>query len=281
MVEVREWSRRETEQLFRLPTRTDDKYSRGVVALRTGSAAYPGAAVLGVEAAWRGGAGFVRYVGEQRVADAVLARRPETVTGPDAGSTRVGAWVIGSGTDPSARSEEEAAALRQILAGDAPVVVDAGALDLAGGARAPFVVTPHAGEFARLQERLRLRPASDGRAETAVVQVADALGGVVLLKGARTLVGTADRTVFAVDESTGWMATAGTGDVLAGVIGAVIAANPGRPIAEAAAAGAWLHGRAGRLATGVLSGETRHNGMPIVALDVAHALPRAIADLLA
>src|SRR5690606_40018268 len=115
------------------------KYSRGVVALRTGSAAYPGAAVLGVEAAWRSGAGFVRHVGAERTADAVLARRPETVTGPDVGRTRVGAWVIGSGSDAAACPPEEESALREILAGRVPVVVDAGALDLAPGATAPMV----------------------------------------------------------------------------------------------------------------------------------------------
>src|SRR5688572_4502116 len=107
MVEVRAWSRSDTARFFRAPTPDDDKYSRGVVALRTGSPAYPGAAVLGVEAAWRAGAGFVRFVGATRVADAVLARRPETVAGPDAGGTRADVWVIGSGTDPGERSEAE------------------------------------------------------------------------------------------------------------------------------------------------------------------------------
>ncbi|MFY9714481.1 MAG: NAD(P)H-hydrate dehydratase, partial [Microbacterium sp.] len=63
MVEVREWSRADTIPFLRVPSPADDKYSRGVVALRTGSAAYPGAAVLGVEAAWRAGAGYVRHVG--------------------------------------------------------------------------------------------------------------------------------------------------------------------------------------------------------------------------
>src|SRR5690349_17290798 len=115
MVEVREWSRSDTARLFRVPSADDDKYSRGVVALRTGSAAYPGAAVLGVEAAWRAGAGFVRFVGDGRVSDAVLARRPETVTGSDVGRTRVDAWVIGSGTDAAQRSADEEAALRALL----------------------------------------------------------------------------------------------------------------------------------------------------------------------
>lgn len=282
MFEAREWTRSDTVRLFRAPTAEDDKYTRGVVALRTGSPAYPGAAVLGVEAAWRSGAGFVRYVGAERVADAVLARRPETVVGADAGRSRVDAWVIGSGTDPTDRSDAEGVALREILAGTAPVVIDAGALGLAPGARAPFLVTPHAREFARLQERLRVSSTDDARAEDARAdaarQVAAKIGGTVLLKGARTLVAAPDGAVLVVEAGTGWLATAGTGDVLAGVLGAVLAANPDAPLSEAAAAGAWLHGHAARIAAGVLDGGPGH---PIVALDVAEALPSAIESVLA
>lgn len=277
MVDVREWSRSDTARYLRAPSDEDDKYARGVVALRTGSPAYPGAAVLGVEAAWRAGAGFVRYVGATRVADFVLARRPETVAGADVGRTRVDAWVIGSGTDPADRSDAETSALRDILSGSSTVVVDAGALDLAPGARAPFVVTPHAREFTRLRERLRLTSANDDRADAAV-QVAAQIGGAVLLKGARTLIAEPDGSVIAVRAGTGWLATAGTGDVLAGALGAVLAGNRGAPLSEAAAAAVWLHGHAARIAAGALDGAPGH---PIVALDVAQALPRAIADVLA
>ncbi|PRB19245.1 NAD(P)H-hydrate dehydratase [Microbacterium sp. MYb62] len=277
MLEVRGWTRGDTARLFRAPTPEDDKYARGVVALRTGSPAYPGAAVLGVEAAWRTGAGFVRYVGAERVGDAVLARRPETVVGADAGHSRIDAWVIGSGTDPEQRSDAESAALREILSGTAPVVIDAGALDLAPDAHASFVVTPHAREFARLQDRLGVQRDDQDRGES-VRRAAEAIGGTVLLKGARTLVAAPDGTVIAVEAGTGWLATAGTGDVLAGVLGAVLASNPGTSLAEAAAAGAWLHGHAARIAAGVRGGGPGH---PIVAMDVAEALPSAIADVLA
>ena len=279
MVEVREWSRSDTARFVRVPSSTDDKYSRGVVALRTGSAAYPGAAVLGTEAAWRAGAGFVRYVGEQRAADAVLARRPETVVGSDTGRSRVDAWVIGSGTDPDERTADETAALQEILSGPSRVVVDAGALDLVQDGRAPMLLTPHAREFQRLRVLLGL-PESDAdhRAEAAV-DVATTLGATVLLKGARTVIADADGAVIEVSAGTGWLATAGTGDVLGGVLGALLAANPDAAIAEVAAAGAWLHGYAGRLAADATG--TASPGHPIVALDVAQALPRAIADLLA
>lgn len=270
---MREWSRALTARFLRVPGDADDKYSRGVVALRTGSSEYPGAAVLGVEAAWRAGAGFVRYVGAGRAADAVIARRPETVAGIDTGRTRIDAWVIGSGTDPETRSDQETAALRTILDGDVPVVADAGALDLAITGTAPRVLTPHAGEFARLWPK-------DGAAADpieAVRRVAADTGTVVLLKGARTLIVSPDGGVIAVREAPGWLATAGAGDVLAGVIAALIAANPDAVLAEVTAAGAWLHASAARIASGARAGEP---GRPIVALDVAEALPRAIADVL-
>jgi hydroxyethylthiazole kinase-like uncharacterized protein yjeF len=274
MSDVREWSRSDAARFFRAPTAEDDKYSRGVVGIRTGSAAYPGAAVLGVEAAWRTGAGFVRYVGAPSAVAAVLARRPETVGGPDAGRTRIGAWVIGSGTDPDDRSVAEAQALRDIVGGDVPVVIDAGALDLAPSARAPFVATPHGREFARLREHVRIE-ASDDLVD--VRDVSAAIDGVVLRKGARTVLAAPDGTLIAVEAGTGWLATAGTGDVLAGIVAAVIAANPDSPLVESAAAAVWLHGHAARLAAAATAGASGH---PIVALDVAEALPRAVADLL-
>lgn len=277
MVDIREWSRADTARMLRVPDADDDKYSRGVVALRTGSNAYPGAAVLGVEAAWRSGSGYVRFVGEGRAADAVIARRPETVAAPDIGRTRVGAWVIGSGTDAADRTSQEAAALRSILAGAVPVVVDAGALDLAPGSAAPLIVTPHAGEFARLRELLGLSTKGTGDRVADFAETAHALGHTVLLKGATTLVAASGQPVISVSSAPGWLATAGAGDVLAGVLGALLAANPEAPQAEVAAAAAWLHGHAATLASGAGAGAAGH---PIVALDVAEALPSAIEDLL-
>ncbi|WP_087130774.1 ADP-dependent NAD(P)H-hydrate dehydratase [Microbacterium esteraromaticum] len=274
---LREWTRTDMATALRVPTAADDKYSRGVVALRTGSADYPGAAVLGVEAAWRSGAGYVRYIGG--AADAVLARRPETVAGADLGRTRIGAWVIGSGTDAAHRSDNETDALQKILAGSVPVVVDAGALDLVAEAAAPRLLTPHAGELARLCTRLGMN-ADRLEADRAgiVSEVAEKLGATVLLKGATTLIAAPGAQLIAVSNAPSWLATAGTGDVLGGVLGALIAANPQHPIDETAAAGVWLHAHAARLASGAVDGAPGH---PIVALDVAEALPLAIAELLA
>lgn len=277
MVDVREWSRADTARLLRVPTPADDKYSRGVVAVRTGSSAYPGAAVLGVEAAWRAGAGFVRFVGEGSAADAVIARRPETVAALDVGRTRVDAWVIGSGTDAAHRSWDEERALRAIVTGSVPVVVDAGALDLAPDATAPLLLTPHAGEFARLRRAIGLSADGTGDRAADAAEAAQALTCTVLLKGATTLIASADGAVLSVRSAPAWLATAGAGDVLAGVLGALIAANPRAPLTDAAAAGAWLHGHAAALASGAIDDRPGH---PIVAFDVAEALPDAIADLL-
>lgn len=273
---VGRWTVADAAGVLRRPTATDDKYSRGVLGVRTGSDAYPGAAVLGVEAAWRTGLGMVRYLGPERPAELVLARRPETV----AADGRVQAWLIGSGTDAATRPPAESEALRGLLSDTDPVVVDAGALDLAAEGTAPRILTPHEREHARLRRALGLAPRHGDRvAETR--ETAAATGAVVLLKGAVTIIAAPDGTAIEVQAGTPWLATAGTGDVLAGVIAALVAAaSVERPadaasLARLAASGAWLHGRAGALASDV------RGGGPVTALDVAEALPRAVGEALA
>lgn len=283
------WSAVETAAHVQTPTDNDDKYSRGVVGMRTGSAEYPGAAVLGVEAAWRAGAGMVRYVGPDAAASLVLARRPETVRGVG----RVQAWVIGSGMADGATADgppEVGITLAEILAGEAPVVVDAGALGLPG-ARAPRVLTPHRGELARLRSGLGLsREWSDDAA--AARETAEVTGATVLLKGARTRVATPGGWLGLVESGAPWLSTAGTGDVLAGILGALIAAHGSAVVADPellgplAASAAWLHGAAGRVASGTaqrggdsLSGTGP--GHPLVALEVAEAIPAVWARLTA
>ncbi len=279
---AREFSGHDVARALRKPTADDDKYSRGVVGLRTGSARYPGAAVLGVEAAWRTGTGMVRYLGPTRAQDLVLQRRPETVTADG----RVQAWVMGSGTDAAERDAAETAALRGILRGEVPVVVDAGALDLVPGATAPVIATPHARELDRLRASLGLGEADAGdedARERAARETAEAFGGVVLSKGAVTIVAAASGWTRRVSAGTPWLATAGTGDVLGGVLGAITAGAvaAGRTgiddLAACAAAAAWVHGRAG-VAASLSRGA---GGGPIAALDVAEALPPVIAELLA
>ncbi|NYF15908.1 hydroxyethylthiazole kinase-like uncharacterized protein yjeF [Microbacterium sp. AK009] len=295
------WDLSATAAELHAPTGTDDKYRRGVIGIRTGSEQYPGAAVLGVEAAWRTGVGMVRYLGPDRPTALVLHRRPETVTS----SGRVQAWVIGSGTDAATRPRGEGSALRDILSRPEPVVVDAGALDLvADGAREGGVriLTPHDREHDRLREAVGLPPlgpdAGDRRVDGAS-ETARRTGAVVVLKGARTVVAEPGgwHAVIAQD-GTSWLATAGTGDVLAGVLGAVMAGAAAReergtnagdgggeaglvPWARRAAAAVWLHQRAGARAAERAAGGAGRGGGPVTALDVAGALPAVVADVLA
>lgn len=286
-----EWTAEQAAGVLRMPTASDDKYSRGVLGVRTGSDRYPGAAVLGVEAAHRTGLGMVRYLGDERPTALVLARRPETVSADG----RVQAWLIGSGTDASERSAADTAALRELLAGSMPVVVDAGALDLVPGAVAPVVVTPHDRELARLREAAGLPeisltgPGADR--EGAAVDTAAALGVTVLLKGSRTVVATPAGRVRTVVSPTAWLAAAGTGDVLGGILGALVAGAAGAAEADAGANGsaaldadtlgalaataAYVHGHAAAAASAARSGG------PITALDVAESVASVIGTLLA
>lgn len=291
---VAAWTSALAATWIRAPHADDDKYTRGVLGVRTGSPQYPGAAVLGVEAAWRTGVGMVRYVGPDALSGRVLDGRPETVLG----GGRVHAWLVGSGMDASTRADTETEALFDILQGDAPVVVDAGALDLVvprpgiPAVTAPLVLTPHSREFARLERSAGLPPRAlgDESARTAAARaLAAQLGHTVLLKGATTIVAAPDGWCVTVRAATPWLATAGTGDVLGGVLGALAAgraadgALTAGDLAAIAATAALVHGLAGRMAAGLAPCKQaggKEPGRPITALDVAHALPEAVASVL-
>jgi len=227
-----------------VPTARDDKYTRGVTGVIAGSAGYPGAGVLCTGAAVDGGSGMVRYAGT--AVDAVRARHPEVVVheGAAPDELRVQAWTIGSGigTDHGARK-----LLAAVLGTDLPVLVDADAITLLGkhpdllrGRTAPTVLTPHDREFARIADG----PSEDrlGSARAAARE----LGAVVLLKGNATVVAAPDGQAWINPTGTPWLATAGSGDVLSGLIGAFLAIGIDPPLA--AAAGAYVHGLAGQLA---------------------------------
>ncbi|AGZ39255.1 hypothetical protein AFR_04830 [Actinoplanes friuliensis DSM 7358] len=245
-----------------------DKYSRGVVGVATGSATYPGAAILSVAGALAGPTGMVRYAGS---ADSeVVQHHPSVVAAKrvaDAG--RVQAWVCGSGlgTDDGARTE-----LRSVLATSLPVLLDADALTLLVDGQhatdlrrdAPLVITPHDGEFARLALE---RPGADRIG--AACKLAAWINAVVLLKGDRTIVATPAGEVWVNPTGSSALATAGSGDVLAGLLGSLLAA--GLPPERAAIMAAYAHGLAGRLAA---------EGGPVTAPDVAAALRPVLADLL-
>jgi NAD(P)H-hydrate epimerase len=181
---------------------------------------------------------------------------------------RAGALVVGPGLGRSAPTD--AAVLHVVASAPVPVVVDGDGLTALGaatagalaGRSAPAVLTPHDGEFARLAGG---PPGADRVA--AARRLAATTGAVVLLKGPTTVVAHPDDRVLLVTAGDARLATAGTGDVLSGVIGALLA--QGVPAFEAAAAGAWLHGRA------ALAGPARG----LVASDVVDGLPAALSSL--
>lgn len=285
-------SRAAIRAAVRVPGPHDDKYSRGVLGIVTGSVEYPGAAVLSVEAAARTGVGMIRFLGPDPIRPAVLQRRPEIVTA----AGRVQAWLVGSGTSPNSRSHTETAALDRILGDGTPIVIDAGALDRIGGDDRPefdgrlAVLTPHAGELATLLERVWASGRGQGHAAEApnrmaiaadparwAVVAAELFGATVVLKGFTTHVCDPAGSRFAITAESSWAATAGSGDVLAGIIAALMSGagnsvgDAGR-LAEIAAAGVWIHQRAVSVAS---------DGGPVVALDIAEAVPRVVVELIA
>jgi len=245
------------------PTPGDDKYSQGVVGVVAGSSTYPGAAVLCTGAALRTRPGLVRYAGT--AAAGVRAAWPEAIVteGRPSDAGRVQAWVVGpgGGTDDDARG-----VLAEVLATDLPVIVDADGLTLLAkdpslvrDRTAPTVLTPHDREFARFGTEVGADRVGAAR------RLAGELGCVVLLKGDATVVADAGGTAYVNGTGTPWLATAGTGDVLSGITGSLLAT--GLPAVEAAAVAAHLHGRTGQLAA--------ERG-PLLAGDLVRRLPDAV-----
>jgi ADP-dependent NAD(P)H-hydrate dehydratase / NAD(P)H-hydrate epimerase len=276
------------------PPTDSDKYRRGVLGIVAGSDRFTGAAALAVGGALRGGAGMVRLVSAGPAVAVVRQHWPEAltvVTGDGAKAAhevetagRVQAWVAGPGmgTDEAARDR-----LAAVLATDLPVLVDADGLTLVARERgllaraAPTLLTPHAGELARL---LGADPADVAarRLEHARAAAAE-LGATVLLKGSTTVIAPAGGGQVLVNSTgTSWLATAGTGDVLSGLAGSLLA--QGLTVSEAAAAAAFLHGIAARQAAAGPAGPgpavsdpaATRTGSPIAAGDVIDALPAAI-----
>ncbi|MFW0796126.1 NAD(P)H-hydrate dehydratase [Gordonia sp. CPCC 205515] len=257
----------EVASLWPLPGPDDDKYTQGVVGVIAGSAKYPGAAILASGAAVAATSGMTRYVGT--AAADVVGQWPEVVAAPsieDAG--RVQAWVVGPGMGVD---DDALHRLRQILATDLPVLVDADGLtllarhpDLATDRGAPTLLTPHAGEFARLAG------AEVGADRLAAVrELATQWGVTVLLKGRITLIADPDGGVLGNDAGSSWAATAGAGDVLSGIAGALLAAGLTPQLAGAAAA--RVHAQAAELAS---------RGAPIGASNLLAAVRPTIRELL-
>lgn len=233
---------------FPQPTMHDNKYTRGVVSISAGSHEYPGAGELCVAGARHSGVGMVR----------------SPVTGfPDvvAADGRTDAYVVGPGL---ADEQKLSDATAKALSSGRPCVFDAEALSQV--APGPVIITPHEGEFARLGFSLA------GDRIAAVCQAAAALQVVVLLKGAVTVVATPAGEVFINTHSSPNLSTAGSGDVLSGLIGGMLARHfAGRepdmsPMAHLAACAALVHGQAGLLAT-----------FPATSTDIADCVRDAVA----
>ena len=253
------------------PGPDDDKYSRGVLGVVAGSPRYPGAAVLTVDAALHTGVGMLRYRGAAEPTQLVLQWHPEAVVAEG----RVDAWVVGPGHDAEAIDAETAAIRDQALADGVPTVIDAGALPFAHTARGIRILVPHAGELARLLDTERAEvlaaPADAAR------EAASRLDAIVLLKGHTTRVASPGGALLEVSGAPAWTATAGAGDALAGILGALVATRA-RHLAEAPDAAAALAASAA-----VIHGEAAHRasrGGPFTVLELCAQIPEVVRQLL-
>lgn len=307
--------------VMRFPSNSDSKYSRGTVALAVGSDKYPGAAVLCANGAILSGAGYVRYYGSERCSNMVLISRPETVLG----AGKADAWVVGSGVadiENDFRREFICSLIcSKTVQTDSYVAINAGALpifaqsvaqnakkhsdfdsDIGKSDSKPdnkpdngrFVITPHCGEAAKIFAQFGIDVSHEQISAQPVdyaTKLSNLLGCCVILKGGQTVIAH-ERDVFKITCSTHWLATAGTGDVLAGIAGTILAQNAqalrsgSLSLAQAASAAVWIHSVAGSIAandeialhkTGLIpdSGNLS-SGHPISAMDVAEHIGRAV-----
>ncbi len=275
----KKWTARDTAKCIITPSDLDHKYSRGVLGVITGSAQYPGAAVLTTAAASATGIGMIHFHSSSGLAHLVLHSTPSVVVQPG----KVTAWLIGSGIEAKKYSDIttwlrhrwfKLANLQSV-----PTVLDAGALHLAGSLEQPTVITPHSGELSKLLISRGISvsaEAIEGNPKKWVQEAADTLGVTVLLKGSTTYVAN-DSLLIELPTATPWLATAGTGDVLAGIIGSLVATNTVEilndynHLAAVAASAAFIHARAADAAS---------NGGPINAESIINSIPSVISRII-
>ncbi len=289
-MDVREYTADELVALLPLPDDDANKYTRGTFVLVAGSARYPGAACLAAAASQRMGAGYTEVVCAPDAVPLVRGFRPSLVVrawegfqSSDIAPARPGkpvAYAVGSGFDA-----DDAASARLVHLvlkhAQVPVLVDGGGLAALASKKGqrllkrrfihgwPTVVTPHGGEAARLARAFELEEEDPARLSQLLAQ---AYGVTVVLKGPDTFVSDGDGVVR-MAEGTAALAKAGTGDVLAGMVGALLA--QGMEPMGAAVLGATLHARAGAAAA------ARLTSISVAAEDVVDAIPLAIASLAA
>lgn len=267
------------------PGPDDYKYSRGVVGIAAGSARYRGAAFMATASARHGNVGMVHVVDRgDGVAHSIVDEFWDVVVSTDAPASvsRATAWTVGPGLGVDADGRH---LLSEVLRAECPVIVDADALRMlrddapwvALQQRShPTVVTPHLGEFAALGYAVGAGAQEDRLA--AARRAAAELGVIVVLKGPGTVIAAPSGMAYIDTWGTAELGTAGSGDVLAGLIGALLAGAAARgecatddQCAEVAAAAVGLHGIAGRRAGA--------DGRPVTAPDIIEQLPAAIGGV--
>ena len=238
------------------------KYSHGTVAVLAGSPDYPGAAVLAVGGARRGGAGYINFIyRDQQTRDLILSNYPDVVTRKGVKGVMVDAWVIGPGSPKTGRGFSIPRATYAVL--------DSTAMRHARDIKADFVViTPHEGEARKLG--FAVGEGDEGRQATAL-EMAQKLNCVVVLKGFHTVVASPEELVV-IDELAGpELATAGSGDVLAGLIGSMLASwkpESYNEVVEVVFKAISAHALAGQAAAEVLR--------PVTSQDLLYYLPRVL-----
>ena len=276
---VKQWSSRDAARCVIVPSELDHKYSRGVLGIITGSAQYPGAAVLTTSASLATGLGMARFHSSSGLAHLVLHQSPEAVVQPGP----VTAWLAGSGIHHK-KYDDFTTFLRHrwfslLKRQSVPTVLDAGALHLAGTLTQPTLITPHSGELSRLLAQHRLVVSSElieADPITWAQKSSELLNVTVLLKGSKTVVAQGSR-VITLPKATPFLATAGSGDVLAGIIGALVATNyieilnSSEQLADVAATGAYIHNQAALLAS---------RGAPISASNIPPMINEAIRKII-
>lgn len=272
-------------ELWTAPETSAHKYTRGVLGIVAGSAQYPGAALLTAQGALDTGVGMIRYLGPQPVARLINARLPEVVCSQDSvADSHVQAWLVGPGIGDD---DEQLRRARDAIDAGLPAVVDASALPLLPDDLGPHVIlTPHAGELQGVLANQGVDVSRGDIASSAAEYArlaAGLTGATVLLKGATTLAASPAGTLFSQSEGNSWLSTAGSGDTLAGILGALAATFAESPQATAplglpepdrfavlAAMAASIHGRAAALASA---------GGPISSSDISRLINQVFISI--
>lgn len=298
------WTGEELATFLPQPTANDHKYTRGICGVLAGSQRYPGAALLAVQAALATGCGMVLYSGPETIASYLMLKAPEAVIGQKSSEEeKVTAWVIG----PGAVGEERTQDIRGAFASGHPAIIDAAALEPAAqwvidqGKFTPAqILTPHRGELIRLltwlyalapeewvqeTDRGEPRPEELEKDPGAWTRLAAQLtGATVMLKGSTAYIASPNGSIYSYRAKTSWLATAGSGDTLSGILGSLLAQHTARweqaghrpgeeDYARLTALGVHLHNLAALEAHG---GKTGPVPPSLVSQHIARAISRLI-----